>query len=76
VVVWNPSTISGLAADDKSAVASRLQTFERSAIVAYRPSPTFEWTRSPLSAIGCLATRGSSRSGAARAATGANFEAA
>src|ERR1700676_2328309 len=50
--------------------------FERSAIVAYRPSPIFRIEAKPLSAMGCFAMRGSSASGSASAASGANLEAA
>src|ERR1700674_39290 len=50
--------------------------FERSAIVAYRPSPIFRIEAKPLSAMGCFAIRGSSASGSASAASGANLEAA
>src|SRR5579864_2229833 len=50
---------------------------DRSAIVAYRPSPIFRIDAKPLSAMGCFAMRGSSSSGRASAGSGsANFEAA
>src|SRR5579862_3868737 len=44
--------------------------FERSAIVAYRPSPTFRMEAKPLSASGCFAMRGSSSGSAASAGSG------
>src|SRR5215472_7740533 len=48
--------------------------FERSAIVAYKPSPIFRMEAKPLSATGCLAILGSSARVPARAGIGANFE--
>src|SRR6266702_8213561 len=50
--------------------------FERSAIVAYKPSPIFRIEAKPLSAMGCLAMRGSSARGSASAGSGANLVAA
>src|SRR4029077_656190 len=51
--------------------------FERSAIVAYKPSPIFRIEANPLSASGCFAIRGSSSNGRASAGRGdTNFEAA
>src|SRR5216684_484349 len=51
--------------------------FERSAIVAYKPSPIFRMEAKPLSASGCLAIRGSSSIGSASTGRGsAKFEAA
>src|SRR6266566_4461411 len=50
--------------------------FERSAIVAYKPSPIFRIEAKPLSAMGCFATRVSSAMGSASAGSGANLVAA
>src|SRR5579872_319072 len=50
--------------------------FERSAIVAYKPSPIFRIEAKPLSAMGCLAMRGSSARDSASAGNGANLVAA
>src|ERR1700724_2489348 len=50
--------------------------FERSAIVAYKPSPIFRIEAKPLSAIGCFATRGSAARDSASAGSGANLVAA
>src|SRR6266853_691553 len=50
--------------------------FERSAIVAYNPSPIFRIEAKPLSAMGCFAMRGSSAGDSASAGSGANLVAA
>src|SRR3981081_356398 len=50
--------------------------FERSAIVAYKPSPIFRIEAKPLSAMGCFAMRGSSARDSASAGSGANLVAA
>src|SRR5712672_3810936 len=50
--------------------------FERSAIVAYKPSPIFRTEAKPLSAMGCFAMRGSSARVSARAGSGASLVAA
>src|SRR5437879_11828070 len=50
--------------------------FERSAIVAYKPSPIFRTEAKPLSAVGCLAMRGSSARDLASAGSGASLVAA
>src|SRR5882724_4262400 len=50
--------------------------FERSAIVAYKPSPIFRTEAKPLSAMGCFAMRGSSARDSASAGSGANLVAA
>src|SRR3984893_2689078 len=50
--------------------------FERSAIVAYKPSPIFRTEAKPLSAMGCFAMRGSSARVSASAGNGASLVAA
>src|ERR1700676_4393744 len=50
--------------------------FERSAIVAYKPSPIFRIEAKPLSAGGSFVMRESSERGLARARSGANLVAA
>src|ERR1700674_5886742 len=50
--------------------------FERSAIVAYKPSPIFRIEAKPLSAMGCFAMRGSSARASVSAGSGANLVAA
>src|ERR1700724_3804879 len=50
--------------------------FERSAIVAYKPSPIFRIEAKPLSAMGCLAMRGSSARASADAGSEGNLVAA